>query len=78
MFSTKSTTHNSNGYTTRHYTENMVDFFATYWDNECYLIPFSECGTHSKRLRLLPSKNGQVKNITFAKDYIAKEVLKNN
>ena len=29
-----------------------------------------------KRLRLVPTKNGQVKNICFAKDYFAEEVLK--
>lgn len=76
-FKTRSVTHNSNGYTSRIYTKNTVDYFATFWENECYLVPFNECGNHSKRLRLAPSKNGQVKNITFAKDYIAKEVLSN-
>lgn len=74
-FNTSSMTHNANGYIKREYTSNMVDFFCTYYNNECYLVPFSECGSKVKRLRLVPTKNGQVKNISFAKDYIAKEVL---
>lgn len=75
-FSTKSVHYNkTNGYYNVHYNENEVDYFCTFFENECYLIPFSEIGTSSKKLRLLPTKNGQVKNICFAKDYIAKEVL---
>lgn len=55
----------------------MVDYFCTFYNNECYLIPFEECGSKEKKLRLEPTKNGQTKNIYFAKDYIAKEVLNN-
>lgn len=74
-FNTSSMTHNSKGYIRRHYTAKDVDYFATYYENECYLIPFENCGNRAKRLRLIPTKNGQIKNITFAKDFIAKEVL---
>ena len=52
-----------------------IDYFCTWYNNECYLIPVSECGRTEKNLRLVPTKNGQVKGISFAKDYIAKEVL---
>lgn len=52
-----------------------IDYFCTWFDNECYLVPVEECGSSKKFLRLIPTKNGQVKNICFAKDYIAKEVL---
>ena len=75
-FNTSSMTHNSNGYTRRNYTANDVDFFSTFYESECYLIPFEDCGTRAKRLRLLPTKNGQQKNIAFAENYKAKEVLK--
>lgn len=75
VFNTSSTTHNSNGYTRRFYTSDMVDYFCTFFNNECYLIPFKECGGREKKLRLEPTKNGQIKNICFAKDYIAEEVL---
>lgn len=76
-FNTSSITHNSSGYIKRQYSKNMVDYFCTFYNNECYLIPFEECGSKEKKLRLEPTKNGQTKNIYFAKDYIAKEVLNN-
>lgn len=74
-FNTASMTHNANGYVRRDYTADKVDFFCTYYNNECYLVPFNECGSKAKKLRLIPTKNGQVKNISFAKDYIAKDIL---
>lgn len=58
------------------YRDNGIDYFCTWFENNCYLIPVQECGKNSKKLRLVPTKNGQVKNISFAKDYIATEVLK--
>ena len=76
-FNTSSVTHNSKGYTKRIYSDNMVDYFCTYYNNECYLIPFAQCGSKAKKLRLEPTKSGQIKNICFAKDYIAEEVLNN-
>lgn len=76
-FNTTSMTHNNKGYIRRHYTSNKVDFFCTWYNNECYLVPFNECGSRTKTLRLEPTKNGQVKNISFAKNYIAKSILEN-
>jgi len=58
------------------YTEEEIDYFATTFNNKVYLIPVEECGS-DKRLRLLPTKNGQVKGITWAKDYELEEVIKN-
>lgn len=57
------------------YKNDNIDYFCTFYDNECYLVPVSECGRDSKRLRTTPTKNGQVNNISFAKNYIAKVVL---
>ena len=57
------------------YTESEVDYFATYYKNKCYLVPISECSTQ-KTLRFIPPKNGQIKGITFAKDYELEEALK--
>ena len=51
------------------YTKDEIDYFATYWDNQCYLIPVQECSVE-KTLRFAPSKSGQIKGITFAKDYL--------
>ena len=57
------------------YRDDNIDYFCTWFENECYLIPISECGKREKNLRLVPTKNGQIKGISYAKDYIAKEVL---
>ena len=77
-FNTSSMTHNKKGYTRRRYTSDMVDFFCTYHNEQCYLIPLSECGAQTKRLRLEPTKNGQTRNICFAENYSANKILENS
>ena len=57
------------------YLADNIDYFCTWYNHECYLVPVQECGKNEKNLRLVPTKNGQVRGICFAKDYIAKEVL---
>ena len=58
-----------NGNVVHHsYTSDEIDFFATYYDGKCYLVPVGEC-SREKRLRFTPPKNGQTQGITFAKDY---------
>lgn len=74
-FKTRWQGHNASGYTQTSYTKNDIDFFATWYNGIIYLIPVEECSGAEKSLRLVPTKNGQVKGINFAKDYIAKEVL---
>ena len=46
------------------------------YNGECYLVPYSVCGKRTQRLRLIPTKNGQVKGITFAKDYHLEDIVK--
>lgn len=75
-FQTRSTYVNSQGNRTAGYTENDVDFFATFIDGKCYLIPLSETSTREKVLRFVKPKNNQVKGITFAQNYLAEEQLK--
>ena len=75
IFNTSNVTHNSNGYKNRKYTADQVDYFCTYYKEKCYLIPFSECPSKEKKLRLVPPKNSQVKNIYFAKDYVAELII---
>lgn len=58
------------------YTKKEIDYFVTIFDETVYLIPVEECGG-DKRLRLQPTKNGQVRGITWAKDYKLEEVIKN-
>lgn len=59
------------------YSEEDVDFFATIYNNECYLVPYSICGKRAQRLRLAPTKNGQTKGILFAKDFRLEKILQN-
>lgn len=58
------------------YTNKEIDFFMTEKDNIFYLYPAPEEGLKEKTLRVLPTKTGQTKNISFAKDYIFEEVIK--
>lgn len=59
-----------------HYSKEDIDFFATYFDGQCYLIPVEETSSNGKTIRFALPRNGQVKDVTFAKDYIGKDVLK--
>ncbi len=57
------------------YESDEVDYFATYYNNCCYLIPFLECGG-TKTLRLSNPKSGSnTTNINWAKDYEISEVI---
>lgn len=77
IFKTSSRHITARGNTSHHYQEDGIDYFCTWYENECYLVPVEDCGKSEKCLRLIPTRNGQVKNIAFAKDYVAKEVLTN-
>jgi hypothetical protein len=56
------------------YTSDEIDYFATFWDGKCYLVPVDET-SNEKTLRFALPKNGQIKGISFAKDYEVEEVL---
>lgn len=58
------------------YTKEDIDFFATTFNNQVYLIPVEECGNRSKSLRLTAPKNGQINRVSWAKDYKLEEVVK--
>lgn len=58
------------------YTKEEIDYFATSFNGQCYLIPVEQCGA-DKRLRLLPAKNDQTRGIAWANDYKLEEVIKN-
>ena len=74
-FKTTWPSHNANSWTQYKYKENEIDFFATFYNGECYLIPQSEC-SNEKRLRIKVPKNNQTKGISFLKDYTAEERIK--
>ena len=73
-FSCKSSHVNSSGVKNIRYSEKEIDYFATYWNNQCYLIPIQECCV-SKTLRFAPPKNGQIKGISFASEYELKKQI---
>lgn len=65
---------NCSGVKNERYSEEDIDFFATYWENKCYIVPVGECSTE-KTLRFSVPKNGQTKGINFATDYEIKKQL---
>jgi hypothetical protein len=67
-FSCRSSHVNSTGVKNIRYNANEIDYFATYWNGKCYLIPVLECSV-TKTLRFAPPKNGQKTGICFAEDY---------
>lgn len=50
------------------YKSNEIDYFATYFDEKCYLIPQKECGAE-KRIRFTPPETGQTRGVNYASDY---------
>lgn len=70
LFKCKST---SNGKDYK-YTENDIDYFATMWNNQCYLIPVQECST--EKTLWVTQGIGFNKNCRMASEYLVEEVLK--
>lgn len=56
------------------YTNQEIDYFMTEREDKFYLYPAQENGFKEKRLRILPTRNT---NVTWAKDYLFEEVVKN-
>ena len=75
QFATSTSHTNTQGTLNLSYSEEDVDFFATMYENQCYLIPQKECGKRAQRLRLIPTLNRQTKGVMFAKDYCLKDVI---
>lgn len=76
-FATESRRQSREGTVSHDYRLDGIDYFCTWFDGQCYLVPVETCGKHDKNLRLVPTRNGQIKNIAFAADYIAERVITN-
>lgn len=74
-FATSTSHTNTKGTINISYSEDDVDFFATMYNGQCYLIPYSLCGKRAQRLRFVPTKNGQTKGILFAKDFQLEDII---
>lgn len=74
-FKTCSTHTNTQRTITHTYSKEDIDYFASYFNYECYIIPVDKVGNRDFRLRLKPTKNGQVKNINFAENYTLEKFL---
>lgn len=51
--------------------QGQIDYFAVYSPDtkKVYLVPIGHVKSTAAMLRLMPTKNGQVKNVRWAKDY---------
>ena len=56
------------------YTNKEIDYFATFWENKCYVVPVTETSAE-KTLRFKSTKNNQLNGISFAEDYEAEKIL---
>lgn len=62
---------NSTSFSRQSYTKDEIDYFATVWNNVCYLIPIEEAGKTEFSLNLISSQQ----RVHFAEDYEIKKVL---
>lgn len=69
-FRTKSSYLTSQGTVSSEYTDKDIDFFATFYNNQCYLIPVNQCGKTSKKL-LFKKQTG----VAFIEDYEALKII---
>lgn len=67
-FRCESTRTNSTKCLHKRYTKDEIDYFSTYYNGKCYLIPVEEC-SREKKLRFSKPKNNQGKGVNYAKDY---------
>lgn len=64
-----------NGKVVHHsYTSEEIDFFATIWEDKCYLIPVGHTSSE-KILRLEPPKNNQTVGVNMIEDYSLEKVV---
>ena len=56
------------------YTKEDIDFFCTFYQDKCYLIPVEICGKSSKKLSF-KKEEGVLQNNFYLYDYEAEEIL---
>lgn len=76
VFNTASTHYSDGKCIHSSYTKEEIDYFATFYNDKCYLIPVEECGGRNTSLRFIPTKNGQTRGVKMASDYELEEIIK--
>ena len=74
-FKTKSSYLTHQGSVSNGYTEDDIDFFATFFEEKCYLIPVNQCGTTSKKLLFERYAQKNNKKISILNDYEAIKII---
>ncbi len=57
------------------YTKNDIDYFCTYYNNECYIVDVNTESNNCFTLRIKETKNNQTEKINFAKDFTIDKFL---
>lgn len=73
-FACRSTNVNTKKTTYHRYSKKEIDYFATFWNGQCYLIPVEECSA-TKTLWLKPPANGQKSLISMAENYELQKII---
>ena len=74
-FATSSSHTNTTRTINKSYSANEIDYFATYYGGQCYVMPVNKTAKRNQRLRILPPKNGNQSNIKFAENYTIDKFL---
>ena len=75
LFATSSSHTNTTRTINHSYTKEEVDFFATIYENQCYIYPVQEAAKREQRLRLTPPLNGNQHKTKYLKDYSLNKFL---
>lgn len=74
IFNCRTTYSRNGGCKTHHYTSDEIDYFATIWNGQVYVVPVDECS--DKKVLRFTSKSNQPK-ISWACNYTFEKVIKN-
>ena len=74
IFNCRTTYSRNTGSKTHKYTSDEIDYFATFWENQVYVIPVTECS--DKKILRFSAKQNQ-SSISWAKDYTFEKVVEN-
>lgn len=74
IFACKSSNTNAKGNVYHRYTKEQIDYFATFWEGKCYLVPVEECSVE-KTLWFNSPANGQKAMVSMASDYELTKII---